>query len=1090
MIFVAIHDRDAFCPPAEKTSPGNTSNETEARKQIEIQSGCQWDKDRKKVLEALCRRMNQNRLSQCFCIGPYRIRPVAKIFMRKPSGSLVTYRVHISKPSQASDNDEDEFDDSDEEKHAYKSLDEDFEAEEEDGQIEEPEMQFGVTPFMSGVLPAGRLRAMTKPVGCQAYGLIQVNGKSYNQARLLLGNMGSLHPANRLAAYITGRLYAPADTSHKNSQQSDPTNKINAPGTLHIKAAGTVVPPIITARKTTELKTPTQPPVQQSQPDSLRKGSTTLPQHSQISSTTSLIQMSCLQHSSVSPFQNSSTSSPVSLTVSPSLKTPSFLGQSGTYSFRICPPANNGTGGQNLPGVSLPGGFTLIQLPKPARRSESVNTPKMAAVDKALPPKDSSFNCGHFVADSDANWLGLDTFTGAKDLLSNRSVEPGSSPELMCDEKMLSDESNEANSRQVDSNLDIATEDLSSDSSDYCGEVDEDTNEEVVDIETVEEVRQGMAIAKMKEAVRKALEQSRDSSDDFRSARDLSITDQMDNKRDGSKNNRRRRNHSVLEKQRRSEQRTLFDKLQVVLKTDPRAPRLRLLSLALKEIQNLVETSKYLEEKKRRLTRLQSVYLKELSLLSGKSDKLIKHKLKEICERQKIREKTKKWRPFFSQLLQSRAALLQTTTPQSKPRTTPLLQPDFFMTPSQANPLKSSPAAQNGVDQTPMPIPPSVLPAVSSPAQVEVTAASPQAENEPGEPGATARVSLSSSQTECQSQVPAVTATLQVTTAEDEASPTSSTPNSNKPSFRPSQSVTFPLIRSKTGRIILPSSLKRLGQGFYTLVVMNPKKKGENGEVSMQPSDVDQSRNREKSFSISDQPTDSESSRILEEERTEQSSNSEPKRSPALLNKSTFVPLMAPQAVENSQEGGAVLVLNKTPAAPSGEPQPDGSTPVVRRGRGRPRKYPITPISENEQRTVVKDTNKSASPQVKDGQSQNITLKLAKDTPGTVRDIPVLVKRCRGRPPKKKSAQRGSPPITRAGSSPLRPNKDSPVRLSRSFTSPDTKPKESPAATTLLGEMNTSRPLTRGALGKDFPSAKKRSWIDVEKELEPELESE
>lgn len=93
LILMTLHD--LLCPLAEKTSQGNTSNETEARKQIEIQSACQWDKDRKKVLEALCRRMNQNRLSQRFFIGPYRIRPVAKIFMRKPSGSLITYRVSL-----------------------------------------------------------------------------------------------------------------------------------------------------------------------------------------------------------------------------------------------------------------------------------------------------------------------------------------------------------------------------------------------------------------------------------------------------------------------------------------------------------------------------------------------------------------------------------------------------------------------------------------------------------------------------------------------------------------------------------------------------------------------------------------------------------------------------------------------------------------------------------------------------------------------------------------------------------------------------------------------------------------------------------
>lgn len=72
--------------------------------------------------------------------------------------------------------------------------------------------------------------------------------------------MGSLHPANRLAAYITGRLNAPGKILHKNSEKPDPTQKNNIQSTLHIKAAGTVVPPIITARKTTDLKTPTQQP--------------------------------------------------------------------------------------------------------------------------------------------------------------------------------------------------------------------------------------------------------------------------------------------------------------------------------------------------------------------------------------------------------------------------------------------------------------------------------------------------------------------------------------------------------------------------------------------------------------------------------------------------------------------------------------------------------------------------------------------------------------------------------------------------------------------------------------------------------------
>ncbi|XP_070705705.1 uncharacterized protein magl [Pempheris klunzingeri] len=1087
----------------EKTQEA-TSNDTETRKQIEIQSVCQWNKDHQMVLEALCQRMNQNRLSRRFSVGPYRIRPVAKIVMRKPSGSIITYRVRISKPSKASDNDEEEFDDSDDEGHASGSLDEDIHAEDEDGQIE-PEVRYGVTPFLSAVLPAGRLRARTKPVGCQAYGLIQVNGKSYNQARLLLGNMGSLHPANRLAAYITGRLHAPANFSCSNSQKSDPTDKINTPGTLHIKAAGTV-PPIITAGKTTDLKTSTQPPAQLCQPDCWREGSITLLQHPQIFPTTNPVHIAG-QRSSVGPFQNSSTISPVSLTVSPSLKTPSFLGQSGTYSFRICPPANKGTKGRDLPGVTLPGGFTLIQLPKPgAGGAESVNTTNTAGADKA-----PTTNSGDSAADSNAKWLGLHTFTGAKNLSSRRAVKP----ELMCNERMPSDESDAANSRQVESNMDFVSEGLSSDSSDYCGEGDED--EEVVDIETIEEARQGMAIAKMKEAVGKALRDSRPQgfgkffstfreSSEFGRMREINTQDQMYDEHAESKAVRRRKNHSVLERQRRSEQRDLFDRLQTVLKSDPRAPRLRLLSLALKEIQNLVDTSKYLEEKKRRLTQMQSMYVKELSLLSGKSSNLIKHKLKEICERQKIRERAMKWRPFFSHLLQSRAAILQATAPQPKRHSPPLLQPDFVMAPSQANTHTTS----NSTHQTPAPDSRSVPQTVSSPAQAEVTAPSPQASNLPGEPVASVQDgqqqpkfesqqgSVPTSQTECQPQAPTVAAPPQVSAAQDGASPVSST--------RPPQPFALPLIRSKTGRIILPSSLKPTGQGFYTLMLMKANQKRQQDGVSLQSSNGNSSKNQEKSLSESDLPLDSEGSGTLEDTAS-QSSNPEPKRSGvtaplaefSLLNRPIFVPSVTRRAVENSHKGGAAAGLNKTGSTAclsfnhvhqiptSVQPKAKPRSAAARRRPGRPRKKLVSPDGDNEQRAVVEDSSVSVSESetsvlAEERQSEKTTLEETKtqsgDFEGMVSDNPVPVKRRRGRPPKNKSTQ--------AGSSPSK-SEDSPVRLSRSFRSSDSGPKQSPATAILPG---ASRPLTRGALGKDFPSAKKRSWIDVEKELEPEVDSE
>ncbi|XP_059212334.1 uncharacterized protein magl isoform X2 [Centropristis striata] len=1082
---------------AEKASQKITPDEMNAKKQIEIQSACQWDKDSNTVLEALCRRMKQNKLSQPFWVGPYSIRPITKIFMRKPSGSVLTYRIHISKPSKASDNDEDEYDDSDEEKPANESFDGDLDAEEDDGLNEESEMRYGVTPFLSGVLPAGRLRASTKPVGCQASGLIQVNGKSYNHARLLLGNMGSLHPANRLAAFVTGRLHPPCGTSLKNSEKSDPINKTTTPGNLCIKASGTVVPPIITARKTTDLKAPTQPPVPLFQSDSWKKTCFNL--LSQTSSTINPFVSG--QLSSVSPFQKSSTSSPVSLTVSQSLKAPSFLGQSGTYSFRICPPANQGTTGQKLPGVTLPGGFTLIQLPKPGAdgaASESVNSTNTAGADKTPPQKDALINFGQLAAaQSGPRLFGSDAFTRLKDLFSSRPVEPGPSSELTCEKKMPSDENDETNNRHSESNFDIGSEDLSSDSSDYC--VDEDDG--LVDIETVEEARQGIAISKMKECISMAQQESRDLS-----ARELNIKEEVVNDED-CKDRRRRENHTVLERQRRSEQRHLFDKLQAVLQSDPRAPRSTLLSQALKEIRNLTETSKYLEEKKRRLIRLQSIYVKELSLLSGKTDTMIKTKLNEICKKQEMREKMK-WKPFFSSLLQSRAAFLQANAPQSR------FWSGSHMTPPQDNPIKSaaerkilsliqahlqSPPAQTS-PQTPTPQ------SVSSPAQVKVQVTAPslqgiqlqtKPEGQPKIPDVPAQASMPSPQTEGP-----VAATPQVTAAQDEASLVSSAPSSSSnPPALPAKSFSLPLIRSKTGRIILPSSLKPIGQGFYTLVVMEAKQKEKEDQINKQTSGVGSFKNQDKSVSDRDHPSDSESSSTLKDKSVKSlNSNSErsgvtaPLAGLALLNKSIFVPPVVVRTVESSQVGGTAVGVKKTPSTARlsfthmkqtpKSVEPNLNPVVGQRRRGRPPKNPITPVSAAAGLKVV-EYNKSVIErktliQIKEKQSEKRTFEetktQAEDCAGTVSDNPVPVKRGRGRPPRSKSAQLGNPAV-RAG-------KDSPFRLPYR----DIKPKESPD--TFQGETSTSRPLTRGSLGKDFPSAKKRSWIDLEKELEPELESE
>ena len=159
---------------------------------------------------------------------------------------------------------------------------------------------------------------------------------------------------------------------------------------------------------------------------------------------------------STAPACSTSFSSPVSITVSRSLKEPSFLAERGTYSFRICPPATNqgpGAGGggggpaRHPAGVSLPGGFTLIQLPK-----HGANGALALPVDPDRFP--SAANRGDAPVKtevcSDAVTPGNDVdATEARAATEDQSgagaLEAGSSPpKLECDEKMQSGDSDDS----------------------------------------------------------------------------------------------------------------------------------------------------------------------------------------------------------------------------------------------------------------------------------------------------------------------------------------------------------------------------------------------------------------------------------------------------------------------------------------------------------------------------------------------------------------------------------------------------------------------------------------------------------------------
>lgn len=472
-----------------------------------------------------------------------------------------------------------------------------------------------------------------------------------------------------------------------------------------------------------------------------------------------------------------------------------------------------------------------------------------------------------------------------------------------------------------------------------------------------------------------------------------------------------------------------------------------------------------------------------------------------------------KWSPFFSNLLKSRAALLHPPDPDStdKPPTMPLLEPDFFSTPYEATPTMA--ALETSVNQTCKPVTPSKPRAETSPVQAEVTTPSALAENRPDESEAPAPLAMvKSPQTESQPKGPSAGFSSEASDRESTAAP-----RSDNSTSQPKQHLTLPLIRSKTGRLILPSSLKPrklrldffvsviyvyyyiltgifshffilVGKGYYTITFLSPKQEGEDADVKLQPPEEDSPGNKEKINVLkTDYPT--EGTCVLERNALHSPKDSKHPGSTAVLANLAFLrastsghPSVA-GAAENSRAEGSANNSKQGSVVPSG-----------RRGRGRPRKHPsntphpASPMTENKI-TAAEGSQNEREPTilVEDRQSKKRILEVARDK--VVRNSQPPVKRGRGRPRKRgQGTERGS--ASRTGSNPPESPDDSSPWLPGKFKSPDSDCKRSPAASNKPTEKNTNRPLTRGALGKDFPSAKKRSWIDVEKELEPDLEHE
>ncbi|KAG5846854.1 hypothetical protein ANANG_G00119400 [Anguilla anguilla] len=188
-------------PPKDKArAPEPRQAPEEPRRTLEVLSECDWESERGPVLAAVCQRAAQGDLARPFRVGAFLVRPFGPALGREGRRPAPTRCSSAGEEGRApSDRREAPRRD-----RAAKGF-----------------------PFWSDVLPAGLLSAKKKQPGLPAKGLIEVNGKSYSQAKVQLGQMGALHMTSRLAAYLTGR-WQPAN--QKRPVKAPPVSKLTGRG--------------------------------------------------------------------------------------------------------------------------------------------------------------------------------------------------------------------------------------------------------------------------------------------------------------------------------------------------------------------------------------------------------------------------------------------------------------------------------------------------------------------------------------------------------------------------------------------------------------------------------------------------------------------------------------------------------------------------------------------------------------------------------------------------------------------------------------------------------------------------------------------
>ncbi|CAJ1074947.1 MAX gene-associated protein-like isoform X4 [Xyrichtys novacula] len=243
--------------------------------------------DRGQVLTHLCERMARDQLDEPFWVLGYHIVPISQTSEGTGPDQCIQYRVHISRPEPGSVKpvkppQETNADPQDPPTQVFKEAEppEEWQQEVEEEEAESPEewqreveegeseeegstcdqvhdgnsrgrspkrpkkkkttmtmVSLGL-PFLTGVSPAGFLSTNRKQPGGTDH-LVQVNGKLYPLAKIQLGQMGALHPANRLAAYLTGRV----GSSKKQPGSSKPVQNQNLRQNPQTTSVGSAPPP-------------------------------------------------------------------------------------------------------------------------------------------------------------------------------------------------------------------------------------------------------------------------------------------------------------------------------------------------------------------------------------------------------------------------------------------------------------------------------------------------------------------------------------------------------------------------------------------------------------------------------------------------------------------------------------------------------------------------------------------------------------------------------------------------------------------------------------------------------------------------------